>query len=315
MNRTASTTFAGGLIGLLGFLLGACATPGSDPGPAPLTAAPPLGEPVGELIESWAAQRTGEQWVGDIDPAVDLIVSPHELDRWIDRSGARSEALNALREVDLQSNALILARYESCAESSAVYAEPADAGEPVIVRFDIEPAEDMECEVPWETLDVWLVPHHQTGGDAPRALSTARATELSSPSPVGTLEHTVSEMEARASDLVDIVDLSGGLMSEPADRDAFADALEAALAPGNSLPDTLRSVDLDAHHLVVTGYHRCSETSRVMADTARDPALLWVEILTDDGVLCAWAPYTIDIWLVGHDVVSENVELGRYTAG
>lgn len=299
--------------GLLTLLFTGCGTTTQDdvPGGGP---SPDLGgEPVGELIASWSEESADEAWVTEIVAQPALLVSAFDRDRWIDAAPAPAAVFEPLSEIDMTEYALVVGRYARCSENSVVYAEPTE-GAASILRFAVESDEDLLCEWSPETLDVWKVPREQTGGQVPLALSSAPPTEASDPTQVGSLLHSRGEMDAAADDLLDVLAQHGGLLSDEEERDALADALENALEEDDLVPDALRDVDMAANHLLATGYHKCTETSRVMADAGRAPTLLWVEILFEEDVLCAWSPFTVDLWVIAHSEVSAQAELGQYRA-
>lgn len=311
MNRTLSGYLSVLVAAVLAAGLSGCGASAEGEEREERRAAEPNAEPVGELVASWNQREPGEHWIAEIDALPVLLLTPDDLDRWIADAPVPSSEFEALGEVDLDDHALVIGRYARCSEVSAVYVEALE-GERPLVRFAVESDRRVECVWAPYVLDAWAVPREQTGGQPPRAVSSAPQEAPGKPAPVGSLVHTRDETHASAEDLSSVVADHGGLLSDAGERDALADALAAVLQSDDATPDAIRAVDMDQNHLVVTSYHKCTEVSEVFADPARDPTLLWIEVTGEPEVVCEWSPFTIDVWQVGHDEVSERAELGQY---
>lgn len=79
------------------------------------------------------------------------------------------------------------------------------------------------------------------------------------------------------------------LIETEAQREDFLDGL------GDGLDTTaLEAADLDTHVLVVTAFHRCTETGALY--TAGD-GRVWFAVTTgDETISCYWAPAQLQVW-------------------
>lgn len=124
--------------------------------------------PVGTLLGSWV-ERGGDDGaaldgVGSVDPLVvdaagqdDLV---EVLERFEELGGIDgSEALEALREVDMAESVLVLATYGDCKTSSRVTVDGST------LEVEIVQDEQVECDWAPPTVDVWVVDRDDVGDD------------------------------------------------------------------------------------------------------------------------------------------------------
>ncbi|SDT08931.1 hypothetical protein [Microlunatus soli] len=84
------------------------------------------------------------------------------------------------------------------------------------------------------------------------------------------------------------------VLADDADRQRFLDRL-----PDELDRSAVEAADLDSGFLVLGGYGKCMQRSRVWMDT--DRTAVWFEVYVPrklEGVNCGWSPFTIDVWLV-----------------
>jgi hypothetical protein len=85
--------------------------------------------------------------------------------------------------------------------------------------------------------------------------------------------------------------------SEVVDTDAeLSDVVRRLGARLDTAP--VEAVVLRTHVLVVGGYHRCTETSRVVVDPDAPHGLRLDVVADDEQVSCAWSPFTVDVHAV-----------------
>lgn len=88
------------------------------------------------------------------------------------------------------------------------------------------------------------------------------------------------------------------MLTTEAERDAWVADLPADADAAGVAAD-LAGVDLTGSVLVIGGYHRCTEHSRVLLSTDADGPVLRFDVTTDEPeVMCAWSPATFDVWEV-----------------
>lgn len=293
-----------------------------DPTPAP---APPAGQgeptddpsgpalpkgPIGELVATWSQED--QEWVTQVDAPV-LLTSQWHLDHWLQGVPDDVHDRDLLTSVDFSSSVLVIGSYPRCTEASAIYVEPSGTTGS-IARFAVESSDDgTVCAWSPVSLDAWLVPQDQTGDQAPIALSTAAAPGQGVDiDQVGTLLHSWQQGEVTSADMAQVMSRYAGLISQGPQRDDFVHDVAEELGFAGSALEEIVDLDLDGNSLVLTSYWQCTESSKVIADTSRDPVLVWVEISGNQEVDCDWSPYTIDVWQVPHTQVGQPMEFGQY---
>lgn len=87
------------------------------------------------------------------------------------------------------------------------------------------------------------------------------------------------------------------LVTTDAERDAWIDGLPDAVEPDEVA--RVEHVDLAEELLVIGGYPRCMEHSRVEVDGETGEVRFVVYVPhEDEGTVCGWSPMTIDVWAV-----------------
>lgn len=129
------------------------------------------------------------------------------------------------------------------------------------------------------------------------ALVLALMGACASAEPEVDLDLVVSWSESSEDWVADARSVPTTLVVTDADREAWLGTLPDAV--GNDDVATLRAVDLEEVFLVIGGYPRCMEHSTVRVDPETGEVRFEVFIPEEDeGTMCAWSPYTIDVWAV-----------------
>lgn len=279
------------------------------------TSAEPEPEQIGEFVTSFSEAETGQEWVEEVSlPSAEVIETAGEVDTWVDGlpGNPDPQLFDPLRSADFADHFLLIGGYPQCAETSAIVLVETD--DDVRVVFEVA-ADDPGAVCEWSpyTLDVWSVPLETTDGKAPRhvGITYGDRQDQSSPgrvrsSPVGTLLGTWDENIADQPALDAIAARYRGPVRDAQAVTALAEALESLGGPDHEV-EVIRAVDPDGSLLLLVNYSKCTERSHVQADLRSDPSRLWTEIEWDEDVLCAWSPYTIDVWQVDLDDVGEYV--------
>lgn len=284
-----------------------------DPGPASggdVVEVDPTAR-VGEGVASWYSGR--HSWVWDVQERAVLLVSEEDRAHWL---ASLPVALGEVEsrpvlDVDLSTHVLVAEGSRACgADLAELFAEVVD--DRPILRLAHSP-EPVVCEAETALLQVWAVPHEQTAGVAPFALSTAReGVPESTSEQVGML---VGTWDARhVADLGEILSEHAGLLRTARERDALTAALQQHASDGRRPWRQIEEADMSEMVLVVVGYHRCTETTAVHVQSDRFPTLLWVQVSGDPSTRCVHAPLTMDIWAIPADEsrLGRGFELGQY---
>lgn len=141
------------------------------------------------------------------------------------------------------------------------------------------------------------------GGCQPGAETGTLPTGAPDPGPplvvVGARVASVDETERDPQELADAVEGDAVLVTTQEAADGLAAALDRP---------AVAEVDLTTHLLVAGGYPRCTEESRILFDGYRTPhGLSFSTRETEPGTVCAWSPFTVDVWAVPLAAVGDEV--------
>lgn len=286
-------------------LLGACSQDGQVGAPEP----GPSQTAVGSLVITVDERALPRDVLKDAtDGGAVLLTTQDERDLL-----ATTLSRATIEDVDLSTHVIVAGSYARCTETSSVLLD-ADREPPGLTFSVHDPEPKVDCAASPLTVDVWTVPLAQTGGRAPDLLgstpsgpSASGGSDAPDPGPplvtVGALVATVDESTLSLEALVDAVEGDVVRITTGAERDDLAQALAV---PGEVV-EAVKSVDLSTHVVVAGGYPRCTEVSRVLLDAAREPPGLTFSVHDPEpGVLCAWSPFTVDVWAVPLAEVGEQ---------
>lgn len=110
-------------------------------------------------------------------------------------------------------------------------------------------------------------------------------------------ELLIAWSEAHDDWVTDLGHVPTTLVTSEVEREELLATLPDAV--GKDDVELLRGTDLDEVFLVVGGYPRCMEVSSVEVDGGTGEVAFVVEVPEEDeGTMCGWSPYTIDVWAV-----------------
>lgn len=125
---------------------------------------------VGELVESWSEAQNGS-WVESLSPIdSELLSSEADVEEWVATHGSHAEegVFDTVLSVDLEDHVLVIGGYPRCQETSAVLLVSDTEVQFVVISGD----EQVACAWSPYTVDAWLVPLEETGGEVPTLLPT-----------------------------------------------------------------------------------------------------------------------------------------------
>lgn len=137
----------------------ACSSSSPGPGPDP--------DPKSELVGSWSQADASREWIDEVMPiSPAVLASDADRESWLEEfpgAAATGTSFDALRDVDLTENFIVIGGYARCTEHSIVTVS--DDGDVTFEVRDDEPQTD--CAWSPYTIDAWAVPLDLTGGQAP----------------------------------------------------------------------------------------------------------------------------------------------------
>lgn len=108
------------------------------------------------------------------------------------------------------------------------------------------------------------------------------------------IEHVAQWSESSADWVADVRPVAGAVIGSEEELQQWVDAYGSGA--GERTFDALEAVDLEESFLVIGGYPRCREGSRVVI--VGDSEVRFEVVKADPDVACVWAPYTIAVWAV-----------------
>lgn len=269
--------------------------------------------PVGELVTRWST-LDGDAWVWDATEPAALLLTDRDVEHWLSALPSDLD-VDPVREVDLDSQVLVIGGDETCGTSGQVYPEVID--DRPILRYAVQ---EVECEVAAASLEAWAVAHSDVGDAVPFALSTdPLGVPRSESQQVGSLLGSWAEGTSGGEDLAAVVEEHAGILRTPEEVQTFSDELLTVLQAqddGSVTPQEVAfvsEVEMEENALVVVGFNRCTQASSVRIQADHHPTLLWVQFTDPEPkTLCHWSPLTIDVWQAPVADLDGEIESGQY---